>query len=105
MDRKIYTFADEREWRYVLPLNTPKLFPFVPIGLISEKHQKDDWNALLADHKLSFTASDVKYLIVERESNVGTLRRHIQNLPNYSNKEKAHLEARIITAEQITSDM
>jgi len=102
---KIYTFADEREWRYVLPLETPGLFPFVPINLISDKQQKEKWNGLLADHKLTFSANDIKYLIVERESNVKTLRRHIQSLSNYSEQEKDHLESRIITAEQITTDM
>jgi hypothetical protein len=103
--RGIYNFADEREWRYVLPLKTSGLFPFVPSKMIATSQQKADWNLLLADQKLDFAAKDVKYLIVEDESNIKTLRRHIRGLSRYDEGEKDHLEARIITAKQIITDM
>jgi hypothetical protein len=100
-----YTFADEREWRYVLPLYTEKFFPFVPPDVINDSEKKEAMNAMANQHKLSFTANEVKYLIVEKEADVAALRAYVSKLRNYRVEERDHLIARIITAEQVLADM
>ncbi|BBB62012.1 hypothetical protein UNDKW_3739 [Undibacterium sp. KW1] len=104
-DRGIYTFADEREWRYVLPLFTKLLFPVVPISMIDTPEKKAAWNEQISSHKLGFKAADIKYLIVKKESNAARLREYIHKLKNYETGEKDHMLARIVTADQIFSDM
>lgn len=100
-----YRFADEREWRYVLPHNTPSVFPFVSESQIATSAQKNAYNKIIENKRLEFNTSDVRYLIVPKEANIRPLRQHINSLLHLSEGEKEHLIARILTADQIASDM
>ncbi|MGG2041286.1 abortive infection system antitoxin AbiGi family protein [Burkholderia gladioli] len=101
-----YRFADEREWRYVLPLDTKNNFAFHPWEILSKPEYKKMLNDQIAHHKLEFAASDVKYIIVPSGKNVPALKKNIVKLSaRYSQAQREHLQAKIITAEQIKLDM
>ena len=105
-NRGCYRFADEREWRHVLPLKTKSIFPFIPEEMIQTAEQKRFYNKQIAGFYLKYAASDVKYIIVPSEKNVVPLRTFIHRLAgSYSASDKEHLLARILTAEQIRADM
>lgn len=95
-----YRFADEREWRHVTPHNTPGILPFLPANLM---HKKAYFNTQLRAFRLTYTPTDVKYLIIPSEKNIPALRRTIESL-QVSQADQNHLLARIITSEQIKSD-
>jgi hypothetical protein len=101
---KIYRFADEREWRYVLPIDAKNILPFVAKDHIATAENKQVFNQHLADHKLQWTCRDVKYLIVPGERNIPALERCIDGL-RFSADERLHLRSRILTATQIEADM
>ncbi len=101
-----YRFADEREWRYVPPWDTKGIEPFVAKSNIDTKKKKDDYNKKLDGMRLEFDIDDVKYLIVENESDVIDLIKHI----NQTNKGKINdtgnsLIYKILTSNQIERDM
>lgn len=101
-----YRFADEREWRYVLPLLTKNILPFIAEETIIKPGSKSFFNAQIAHFHLKYSASDVKYIIVPSEKNISPLRKFITGLAGgYSSTDKEHLLPRILTAEQIRSDM
>lgn len=101
-----YRFADEREWRYVLPLKTKNVLPFVAENMISRPGQKEFFNAQIAGLHLKYSATDVKYIIVPSERNIVSMRVFIARLDGtYSDSDKEHLLARILTAKQIRADM
>lgn len=101
-----YRFADEREWRYVLPLDTKNILPFMPTEFIKSIQDKEFYNHQIASLVLLYNATDVKYIIVENERNIRPMREYIDSLNHtYSASEKNHLLARILTASQIKSDM
>ncbi|SFM85814.1 abortive infection system antitoxin AbiGi family protein [Rugamonas rubra] len=102
---KHYRFADEREWRYVLPLNSVAVWPFVPESDINDPTKKQTHKDLLEPYRLTYNVSDVKYIIVAAERNVKPMREHIESLVNLSAPDKEHLLARILTAAQIEADM
>lgn len=99
-----YRFADEREWRYVLPLDIIGLLPFMPINFFGD--EKDFYNNAIATYMLRFEASDVKYIIVEGDKNIQPMRDLINGLDTvYDTTERTHLLTRILTASQIKADM
>ena len=99
-----YRFADEREWRYVLPLETKGILPFMPKELFGD--EKKFYNKQIASYVLKFSAIDVKYIIVENEKNIKPICDHIASLDAiYDIRERNHLLARILTASQIRADM
>lgn len=101
-----YRFADEREWRYVLPLDTKNILPFMPAELFNSNHDKEFYNNQIASFILTYNASDVKYIIVENEINIKPMRKYIDSLKHiYNDDQRNHLLARILTSSQIKSDM
>lgn len=100
-----YRFADEREWRYVLPLATKNILPFLPSELVKTSDQKQFYNSQIASYRLPYKAADIKYIIVKHDRNIGPMRRYIERLSKYDSSEQQHLIARILTATQIKSDM
>ena len=101
---KTYRFADEREWRYVLPfVDEYFLNSFASIKLLDEKGKT--WlNNTIDSHRLNFSPSDIKYIIVPNEKNIRPIRTHIEN-EVFDDKDKQHLLTRILTAAQIKLDM
>jgi len=100
-----YRFADEREWRYVPPIENSDLEPFVAISNISTKKQKEEYNKKISNIKLSFQPDDIKYLFVERESDITELINHLDYAESRFDSEiLKKLTSRILTIEQIKND-
>ncbi|MDR2283805.1 MAG: hypothetical protein LBE37_11375 [Sphingobacterium sp.] len=101
-----YRFADEREWRFVPKLNTQGVLPFVAISNIKTTEQKEFCNRKVENIKLEFTPEDIKYLVVESESDITDLINHLQNAKRHFNTEiRNKLASRILTSEQIIKDI
>lgn len=101
-----YRFADEREWRYVPPLASKGIAPFVAKSNIDTRAKKEAYNKTLLGHELKYSPSDVKYLIVEKDADIGDLVEHIKVSYGALGKDERHrLISRILTSEQIARDM
>jgi hypothetical protein len=101
-----YRFADEREWRYVPPLGTPDLSPFVPVSSIKTSKQTDELNKSIEHIRLKFEPEDIRYLIVEKDEEISELINHLRNVKGRFNPETLNrLTSRILTADQIDRDI
>lgn len=111
-----YRFADEREWRYVPPLdnsssslsinNSSSITPFVPISSIKTEKQKRELNSSIRHIGLHFEPEDIRYLIVERDEEISGLITHLENVKGRFNRQVLdRLKSRILTAEQINLDI
>jgi Putative abortive phage resistance protein AbiGi, antitoxin len=100
-----YRFADEREWRYVPPLNSTKR-PFVPLTQIEGDVQKRDLNASISNLQLKFKPEDIRYLIVEKDKERMELINHLESVKmRFSEDTRRRLASRILTADQIRRDI
>lgn len=102
---KNFRFADEREWRYVPSIK--KVFPPLIMGTEEElRRQKPDLNAGCAHHRLTFTPEDIRYLIIQTDSERLQLLDHILDVKKgYDDDMKRRLASRILTADQIVNDI
>jgi hypothetical protein len=113
---KITNFYDEREWRYVpqlkrayhpqqLPVNFLLKDSYYSDGIFN-KDKFEEMNLKLEEYKLSFNASDVKYIIVSTEPEITGLADFITNLKEstYTDREKNLLISKIISLTQIKED-
>ena len=101
-----YRYADEREWRYVPPLGTPDLTPFVPVSTIKTSRQKNDLNESIEHIRLEFEPEDIRYLIVENDEEISTLIKHLEHVKDRFDSETLNrLTSRILTADQIERDI
>ena len=100
-----YVFANEREWRYVPPI-TENILSFVPIEKIQTSQQKSAFNQKLGHLRLNFQPDDIKYLIVEKDSDINTLINHLRHAKSRFSKETVdRLASRILTYDQIEKDV
>jgi Putative abortive phage resistance protein AbiGi, antitoxin len=101
-------FYDEREWRYVPSLESMLQYGFQPSLTKDEFNTdkiRDDNNAKLTPFKLSFSPSDIKYIILDNESEVLEFIRKLRYIKaKYSTDDIDLLTTRIITMEQIKKD-
>jgi len=103
--KKNYVFANEREWRYV-PSLSENCLAFVPIDKIKTSEQKAEYNRQVAHIQLSFQPDDIKYLIVEKDSDINPLISHLRQVKNrFSSDTIDRLASRILTYEQIENDI
>jgi hypothetical protein len=101
-----YRFADEREWRYVPPINTPIVRPFVSIDQIRTAEQKQRLNETVAHLPLTFEPDDIKYLIVENDDDITGLINHLHNVKErFIPETRNRLASRILTVDQILNDI
>ncbi|WP_219012430.1 abortive infection system antitoxin AbiGi family protein [Shewanella algae] len=101
-----YRFADEREWRYVPPLENAELAPFVPIARIKTSSQKEELNRSISHVNLHFEPEDIRYLIVENDNEISELIEHLESVKGrFSPQVLNRLKSRILTLEQIESDI
>lgn len=111
-----YRFADEREWRYVPPLDdgssshsinkNSSIAPFVPTSSIRTKKQKNDLNSSIRHITLHFEPEDIRYLIVERDEEISELITHLEHVKGRFDRQVLdRLKSRILTAEQINLDI
>ena len=98
-----YCFANEREWRYVIPFEDTDI-PFLNTTLLDTKGKKY-WNQKIAKFHLDFTPQDIQYLIVPSENDILDLISAIRRIKGkYSYEDVQKLQSRILTAEQIEKD-
>lgn len=102
-----YRFADEREWRFVPSYSIDEIEPLIKdISKISTKKQKDEYNKRISHIKLNFQPDDIKYLIVEKESDISELINHLDYAKSRFDSEiRRKLASRILTVEQIKNDI
>lgn len=100
-----YVFANEREWRYVPPISDD-ILSFVPIDKIQTPQQKSAFNRKVSHLRLSFKPDDIKYLVVEKDSDINALIGHLRQVKNgFSSDIIDRLASRILTYEQIEKDV
>ncbi len=103
---KNYRFSDEREWRY-----TPSYEECneMAIGLASyqTEEQKKSINQGISHLRLEFEPNDIKYIIIERESEISEFVEILKKSKgnHYSYNDVERLMTRIITSEQIKTDL
>ena len=105
---KDYRFSDEREWRYVLDPSSDYLFyanvkkiPKDKIPLLKEKFNKE-----IQSEILSFTPNDINYIIIKNESERDGIITTIEKAKRrFSHKEIKRLTSRIISTEQLRTDL
>lgn len=103
---KDYRFSDEREWRYTPGYEECKEMAIHPDWYKTEEH-KQVVNKKIAHLRLEFEPNDIKYIIIERESEISEfveiLKKSKGNKYTYNDVER--LMTRIITSEQIKTDL
>jgi len=100
-----YRFADEREWRYIPPLNA-SMFPFVSKDEISSDDKKQQYNQNISHIKLEFSPEDIKYLIINSDDEITELIDHLESVKGrFDESTRRLLASRILTAEQIKNDV
>lgn len=103
---KNYRFSDEREWRYTPSYEECKEMAINPSSYKTEK-DKEIINKKVENLRLEFEPNDIKYIIIERESEISEfveiLRKSKGNKYSYNDVER--LMTRIITSEQIKTDL
>tara|TARA_R110002051_G_scaffold256437_1_gene315549 strand:- start:264 stop:677 length:414 start_codon:yes stop_codon:yes gene_type:complete len=103
---KNYRFSDEREWRFTPDYESCNKMAINPNGYKTDE-QKEKINKELKDVYLEFEPNDIKYIIIERESEISefleVLKKSKGNVYSYNDVER--LMTRIITSEQIKSDL
>ncbi len=108
---KNYRFSDEREWRYV-PCYNQNIPMLINADVLDSTKEEDRQfvemaNDSLKDHRLEFGPNDIKYIIIENDSEISEfvdlLRRAKGNKYSYSDIER--LMTRVLTTEQIVTDM
>lgn len=101
-----YRFADEREWRFVPKLDTEGIPPFISISKIRTSQQKSTFNAKVAHIRLTFQPDDIKYLVVEKDTDISELITTLHQVKNRFDEEtRNRLASRILTVEQIETDI
>jgi Protein of unknown function (DUF2743). len=100
-----YRFADEREWRYVPPLDaTP--FSFFPLERLSTPEGKAELNSRIKELRLEFGPEDIRYLIIKRDEERLGLIQHLEAVKGrFDEGTRRRLASRILTSEQINTDV
>lgn len=100
-----YVFANEREWRFVPPISDD-ILSFVPIDQITTPQQKSRFNQNVNHIRLHFQPDDIKYLIVEKDSDINPLIAHLRIAKvGFPDEMVDRLSSRILTYEQIEKDV
>lgn len=106
-DGNIEDFYEEREWRYI-PYLRDSTQP-IKLGLFEkefcDKLIKEKEETKLEKYKLSFEPNDIKYIIVNKETEIPKMIQKIREIKaKYSDDEKDLLITRIISMEHILAD-
>lgn len=106
-DRKdMYRFSDEREWRYVPDFNED-CFMILEDRLFQKEEIQEIVLEKISPMRLDFSADDVRYLIVENDSEINDLVRYLRSIKKsrYSPEAVDRLATRILTRDQIMQDV
>jgi Putative abortive phage resistance protein AbiGi, antitoxin len=99
-------YYDEREWRY-----SPSNFRAYAAAFGNDQEVPHQNKLMQAQERLSFQSSDVKYIIVAKGNEISSTIRDIENLRKRASPRRLSenavrlLASRVISAEQIKSDM
>ena len=97
-----YIFADEREWRFVPDIEKSIGKPVIAASKnISTQDGKRKYNEYYDDDRLPFSHKDIKYVIVEHESDVGKM----MDFLHIKYGSKSSLIPRVLSTELIANDM
>ena len=101
-----YRFSDEREWRYVPPY-TANCEMLLGDPDFHKPDIRSAAEAKLVDFRLEFEPNDIKYIIINDDSEISEFIEHLRSVKSkkYSPDEIDRLTTRILTSEQINSDM
>lgn len=99
-----YRYSDEREWRFV-PQHTETCEMLVSDSYY--KDNKDNVDKTLESHCLEFEPNDIKYIIINDDSEIGEFVDHLRRVKGnkYSLHDIERLTTRIFTTDQIKSDI
>ena len=103
-----FRFAEEREWRYVPPIEDIASFlgHVVPPEKMINPAEKRRLNDYFSDRPLMFRPNDIRYIIVATEDERDETLHHIQMAKaKYAPSDVQRLRSRILTAEQIGNDI
>lgn len=104
---KNYRFSDEREWRYVLPIDTD--YPMV-VNCNNKtpeeiRESKNENNYKIRGERLRFGPDDISYIIIKNEKERDSVVSRIPQIKEAHSPDKiARLSSRIISVEQIKTD-
>ena len=102
---KNYRFSDEREWRYCPKYDECEDL-IIDIDEYDTPEKKEECNNQLSKLSLDFGPNDIKYIIIERESEISefldVLKKSKGNKYSYNDLER--LMTRITTSEQLLTD-
>lgn len=97
-----YIFADEREWRFVPDIEKSIGKPVIAASKnISTQDGKRKYNEYYDDDRLPFSHKDIKYVIVEHESDVEKMMEFL----HIKYGSKSSLIPRVLSTELIANDM
>ena len=103
--RNNHRFANEREWRYVPPVDND-FWSFAPEAMMLDPEQKAALNDRLKSTPLKFDPKDINYVIVHEDRERDEIINHIEAAKEkYPWDEVSRLKSRILTAEQIHNDV
>jgi hypothetical protein len=102
-------FYDEKEWRYIPNYNKileKSLKPYIFSHEYLDEDKKDEFNEIFKRHfKLAFKPKDIKYIIVDTESEVLGMAKEVENIKSHFNKEEIKLlTTKIISVERLQDD-
>ena len=98
-----YRFANEREWRYVPPMNSTAQ-PLLSVDDVSTSKKKAAWNAKISTFKLSFEPRDIKYIIIPSD-NSSERQLVIDEINKIYGAAAQHMASRILSVDQILNDI
>lgn len=103
-------FYDEREWRYIPNLDEMDMKALanrITKDEYSNNGIREKYNNLLnkKGFTLEFKTEDIKYIIVEDESQVLYMAEKIKNSEKYSENEKYSLIAKLMSLERVKQDI
>lgn len=99
-------FYDEREWRFVPPSPNGEYYRLKKMDFDDLTKRQSSNDSLPESATLEFTPDDIRYIIVERESEILETMDKIMELKgeHYTYNQVKLLQTRIISAEQIQED-
>jgi hypothetical protein len=101
-----YRFADEREWRFVPPPDSPGFGAFFPLSKVDTTEKKAVANQTLNHLSLHFEPDDIRYLIVKDDTEINELLEHLRIVKSrFDDLTIKRLGSRVLTAYQINYDI
>ena len=102
-------FYDEKEWRYIPNYNKileKSLRPYIFSHEYLDENKKDEFNEIFKQHfKLDFKPRDIKYIIVDKETEVLSMVKKVENIKShFDNDEIKLLISKIISVERLQDD-